>query len=316
MDDNHARHTLPVQQEKALLQKRDRRRTLLFRWATAASILFILALCVYGWLQPRPPRSKIYLQPASIGARMTRPDSTVINFRAPLVLPKAFLTQAGQYQFTTARGQYFWLVLPDHSTVWLNANSSLKYPSDFADSQRQVELVGEAYFEVHPDPKRPFTVLLPDEAKVKAHDAKFNIYAYTDDAGFLTSLIEGSAEMDAGRIDKVPLRPGQAASYWRLKELTLDTAVDPASALAWKNNVFVLDHKVIYPVLKDIGNWYDATIKDDKDAKYDTTHLSGIVPRTAPVTDLLKVIERQTHFRFTIDGNTITVIKSDDIPPK
>jgi len=292
MDEKHPRHTLPVQQEKAQLQKRDRQRTLLFRWATTASVIFILALCIYFWLH-RPPRSKNDLRPATLGATLT-----------------------GRYQFTTAKGQYYSLVLPDSTRVWLNANSSLTYPPNFTDSQRQVELTGEAYFEVHPDPKSPFIVLLPDEARVQTHEAKFDIYAYTDDAGFLTSLMAGSAEMDAGRIDKVPLKPGQAASYWRLKGLQLDSAADQQAVLDWKNNLFVLDHKPIYQLLKDITNWYDAVIIDDKDAKYDTTHLSGIVPRTAPVSTLLEAIESQSRLRFAIDGKTITIIKGDSTPQK
>ena len=159
-------------------------------------------------------------------------------------------------------------------------------------------------------------MLLPDEAKVKTQQAKFNIYAYNEDPGFLTSVAEGDAEMDAGLIYKVPLRPGQAASYWRLKELTLDSAVDLKWVLAWKNGLFVFDHEMISYALQQIERWYDARIIDDTGGRYDTTCLIGTIPRTAPVQEVLELIERQSHLRFTIHENIITVTKSDSTSRK
>src|SRR6185503_11158431 len=143
---------------------RDKRRKLLFRWASAISFIGIIALSLYYWLHSRKDKD--------------------------------------QYHIITTTGSIRQLVLPDSTRVWLNTGSSLKY---HVDTPRQVGLIGEAYFEVRPDNQRPFIVLLPDEAKVKTHGAKFNIYAYTNDPGFLTSLVEGSAEMDAGTIEKLSL---------------------------------------------------------------------------------------------------------------
>jgi len=303
MDNPQIRHELPVQEEKAQLQKRDRQRTYLFGWATAASVIFISTLCIYFWQYRRPASALSQaqrfgndLRPGTTGATIEQPDST------------------GQNHVTTAKGQTWSLVLPDSTKVWLNAASSLKYPTVFTDSQRQVELTGEAYFEVHPDPKRLFIVLLPDEAKVKTNKGKFDIYAYTDESSFLTSLVTDSAEMDAGSIYRSPLKPGQAAGYWRLKELAPGSAIDLNWVLAWKNGLFILNYEMT--VMKDIERWYNAEIIYETGAQNDTTRFHGTVPRTAPVSELLKQMESQSRLRFTIHGNTITVSKLDSVSHK
>jgi hypothetical protein len=313
------RHSLPVEQEKALLQKKDRRRAFLFSCATAISLLFISTLCVFFWFQRTPdcalPRAQRYrddLPPATTGATLKLSDGATFILDDSLDYSKVANSSTGQYQLTTSNGQIFSAVLPDSTKVWLDAGSTLLYPAHFAGSQRTVQLKGEAYFEVHPDPQRLFNVSLLDEAIVKTHGAKFNIFAYADEPGFCTSVLSGSTEMDAGTIWKESLNSGQTVLYWRLKELYPPITTELNWAVGWKNNLFVLDHQDINTLMKDLERWYDARIIYEGDAQNDTTCFFGTMPRTVPVSKLLRLVESESHLRFTTEGHTIHVMKSTE----
>jgi hypothetical protein len=313
------RHLLHVEQEKALLQKRDRRRSLLFRWATVFSVLSIVLLCAWFWLRRTPADAYPQIQslandlrPATTGATLEQPDGVKFALYNPKEYPKAARSRRGQYRLTTRNGQIFSFTLPDSTRVWLDAGSCLIYPAVFTGSQRKVKLSGEAYFEVHPDPRRLFIVALADEAIVKTYRANFNIFAYADEPGFCTSVFKDSAEMDAGTIRKESIHPSQEVTYWRLKELFPPSTMNLKWTLAWKDNQFILDGIMIDNIMKDIERWYDAEIIYDEGTKNDTTRFAGTLPRTGQVSDVLKLVESQSKLRFSIKGHTIKVTKGDN----
>ena len=103
--------------------------------------------------------------------------------------------------------------LPDKSKVWLNAGSSLRYPSRFTGDERTVYLSGEGYFEVQSDRLHPFYVSVNEKMKVKAHGTKFNVKAYANDANITTTLTSGKVEVSTQSRPPQTLKPNEQLTY-------------------------------------------------------------------------------------------------------
>src|SRR5205085_8468031 len=111
---------------------------------------------------------------------------------------------------TTPRGRQFQLLLPDGTNVWLDAASSIRYPTAFTGNERNVEITGEAYFEVAKDPYRPFKVKIKDRLmEVEVLGTHFNINAYNNETCINTTLLEGSVKVSGS--GQVIIKPGQQA---------------------------------------------------------------------------------------------------------
>ena len=110
---------------------------------------------------------------------------------------------------TTPRGGQYTIILPDGSQVWLNAASSIRYPTFFSDSERRVELTGEAYFEIAHNAKKPFKVTF-NGLEVKVLGTHFNINSYNDEKTSNTTLIEGSVSLSKGDANVI-LKSGDQA---------------------------------------------------------------------------------------------------------
>src|SRR5690606_25962513 len=128
------------------------------------------------------------------------------------------------------------VTLPDGTKVWLNAASSLKYPVAFNDTERKVELTGEAYFEVAKDKNKPFKVLA-DKQEIKVLGTHFNVNAYTDEASIKTTLVEGRVQVGLRNTSTAHiLRPGQqselSGNTFKIHQVDVEEAID------WKNGHF------------------------------------------------------------------------------
>jgi len=309
-------YTLPVEEEKGALRMRDRKRSVVFRWASAAAVIIFVAIGGYYFWSSRSGRAPLSqaqrfsndLRPGGNGATLILADGSRIALHDSVAQYSAGTNTKGMRRITTARGETYSLVLADGTRVWLNSASTLTYPASFEGTERRVELSGEAFFEVRHDERKPFSIRLPDEAVVRDLGTRFNVRAYADEPGFRTTLVEGAVEMQAGAY-KVLLKPGEAADYWRLKELTLDSAANMKMDIAWKDNLFVLDHTTLQAVMSEIERWYNAKVVFDDAVKNDTTQFFGSLPRNVPVSELLKLLEATGHVHFAIEGNTITVMK-------
>ena len=154
---------------------------------------------------------------------------------------------------STPRGQIFKIVLPDGTKVWVNANSSLSYPSKFIGPERLVELHGEAYFEVSKNPDQPFIVKTTDQ-QVRVLGTHFNINAYDNALTTQTTLIEGKVEVQHQR-QKILLTPNQQANY---KGTALSKKnVDAAEYITWRDGYFTFHNAT---AMKSCNSWPDGTI--------------------------------------------------------
>lgn len=224
---------------------------------------------------------------------------------------------------TVPRGsQVVTLTLADGSRVWLNAESSVRYPVVFVGNERRVEIEGEAYFEVAKDKTKPFIVSIaypplegvarsagggPSPAgggglEIEVLGTQFNVNAYKDEVGIKTSLIEGSVKIIDSRLptaDSRILKPGEA--YLNEKVITTDIEQD----IAWKNGRFLFNGATIETILRQAARWYDVTI--EYKGKLPQVNYMGDVSRQENISELLKILEQTGTILFTIEGKKVIV---------
>ena len=150
----------------------------------------------------------------------------------------------------TLTGMEYTLALSDGSLVYLNAETSVKYPVVFGESERMVELDGEAYFEVAKDASRPFIVRM-NGVDVKVTGTSFNARAYRNEGKVVTTLIEGRVEVNGKAIV-----PGEQARY-EVGNGNLEVAkVDVEHFVAWKEGYFVFRNERLEDVMRTLARWY------------------------------------------------------------
>ncbi len=203
----------------------------------------------------------------------------------------------------TSRGHQYSLILPDGTKVWLNAASSLKYPTAFTGKIRTVKLSGEAYFEVVHDAGQPFRVVTSKQV-VKDIGTHFNVNAYPEDSVVKTTLLEGAVKVtltdnQASRL----LHPGEQA----VADQQINVRkVDVSAAVAWKNGQFIFRSTPVKSIMQQVARWYDVEViyKDDEVAD---RSVWGSVSRYAQVSEVLDMIELTGVAHFKIDGHKIIV---------
>ncbi|MFX1704021.1 FecR domain-containing protein [Chitinophaga sp. CC14] len=205
---------------------------------------------------------------------------------------------------STPRGGQYQLTLPDGTRVWLNAASSLHFPTAFTGNNRMVELTGEGYFEVAPLSGKPFLVKA-NGADITVLGTHFNIMAYTNENALAVTLLEGAVNVGRnGTIKK--LLPGQQARISNNNNITV-TGADVQEAVAWKNGFFIFDRADITTVMRQLERWYDIEVV------YEGTppqmRFGGGMQRSLPLSGILKILEKNGVL-FKIEGRKITVLRS------
>ena len=205
----------------------------------------------------------------------------------------------------TPNGGEFEVVLPDGTQVWLNAASTLKFPSRFAGLKRQVELTGEAYFEVAKNRKMPFSVITKN-TEVKVLGTHFNVMAYPEDQSTETTLLEGSVQLNSKQ-GTLLLKPGEQGRVNSQDDIT-NRKVNTEDIIAWKNGYFVFRKENIKSIMAKVARWYGAEIVYDGDLE--NVKLGGTVSRSENISELLSRLEMTGVINFKIEGKTIYVTKT------
>ncbi|SHM46865.1 FecR family protein [Chitinophaga jiangningensis] len=201
---------------------------------------------------------------------------------------------------STPRGRQFKLELPDGTKVWLNAASSLQYPTAFGDT-RQVTLTGEAYFEVAQQAQHPFEVIVNNE-KITVLGTSFNVKAYNDEAYVKTTLLQGSILVKPQQQPPTLLKPGEQAtlSNNQLHIRKVDTKED----VAWMSDLFYFSDTDISAVAHQLERWYDIEIDY---ASLPEARLYGQLPRSTPLPVLLRAIEKTSNIKFSLNNNRLSI---------
>jgi len=204
---------------------------------------------------------------------------------------------------TTPRGGQYHVVLPDGSHVWLNAASSIHFPTQFTGRERKVTVSGEAYFEVAKDRARPFVVKdLLNDVEVQVLGTHFNINTYKDQGDVKVTLLEGSVKVREGGLYEI-LKPGQQAEVNSVIKIMDD--VDIEEVMAWKNGSFQFNGETLESVMRQLERWYDVeTVYQNKDTN---KQFGGMISRNTNLSEVLKALElNDVHFK--IEGKKIIVL--------
>ncbi|NQX39305.1 FecR protein [Pedobacter steynii] len=208
---------------------------------------------------------------------------------------------------STAKGETFKVLLPDQSVVYLNAASTLRYPTTFKSRTREVTLSGEAYFEVAKNPDMPFHVVTGRQTTVVL-GTHFNLNSYPEETFLSTTLLEGKVKVTIDD-QQVILRPGQQSlsSNQQIKgaapEITVGR-VNTEDVIAWKNGWFSFQDADIKTIMNQLSRWYDIEVVYQD--KIPEGHYRGKVSRNVKISRVLKVLEA-SGINFKIEGKTIIV---------
>ncbi|MFA6275785.1 MAG: FecR domain-containing protein [Pedobacter sp.] len=321
-----------INSEPTIIQLPNRKR-IWSRIAVAASILVIasLGLYFYGSKYANDNQNQLAYQndiaPGKNGATLTLANGQKILIKDALAGNiatqsgvKISKTADGQiiYEITndnlgeiayntlsTTRGEQTQVRLPDGTLVFLNAESSLKYPTSFLKSnKRQVSLTGEGYFEVAKDKDHPFIVNSKGQ-NVEVLGTHFNINAYSDEPTIKTTLLEGSVMLSTS-LQKEILKPNEQAvmNGDRINIRTVDTE----EIVAWKNNEFLFKNDDFRTNMRKIARWYNVEVFYEGDAP-DKLRLGGFSSRSRNISEILKLMEKTGEVHFRIEGRKVHVSK-------
>ena len=307
----------------------------LYRYISAAAIVVILGIGAYFYIntlrQPKQIASS-NIRPGDSKAVLVMENGETIELDKNLKANEVFALNptiksitdgelvynkdaeggskpAGINILRTPKGGEYRVVLPDGTIAWLNSDSELKFPTSFDDASRQVELKGEAYFEVtsYSNKTWPFIVnTLHQEVQVLG--TKFNISAYQEDDFVKTALLEGKVRVLNKNSQKtVILKPGQEASLNKASSQLNVYFTEVEEAIAWKEGLFVFNNEDLYLAMKKIARWYDVDVVYKGDFK--DKEIWGTVSRNEDINSLFKTLEATGVATFKIEGRRVLVMR-------
>lgn len=223
--------------------------------------------------------------------------------------PEQVLPQQAQIityqQITVPHGQRTHIIMSDSSKIWLNAGTTLRYPSDFGVNNRQVMLNGEASFQVTPS-NIPFTVMV-DEVEITVLGTHFNVRNYSTDNDVETTLLEGSVRMQTPRNELI-MNPGEVATYQKDRQTTdVRKMPDVAHKLAWNNNQLIIDGERLEDIARTLERWYNVHVIITADHELKDLRYTGKFVYNENVQQVLKVISISTPIKYKIEGDAITI---------
>ena len=311
-------------------------------WRVAAAAVIILAAGIYFWFQygdthpvqaknvPGESRFKNDVLPGGDKATLTLANGTqiILDSAANGMLSQqgnsvVNKTRKGELKYevrgtkyevayntlSTPNGGQYQLVLPDGSKVWLNAASSIRYPTAFMGNERKVEITGEAYFEVTKNQGKPFKVYFSSPTgggHVEVLGTHFNINAYIDEATIKTTLLEGSVKVSKNAASAI-LKPGEQASISQSSNTIPVQTADVDEVVAWKNGRFEFNGNNIQSVMRQLGRWYD--IEVSYEGSMPEVNFMGGISRQENISEVLKMLEITKAVKFKIEGKKIIVTK-------
>ena len=313
------------------------------KWPAAAAIFIVFSVGIYFFIhkaqqtQLISETNKNKILPGGNKATLTLANGSKIDLndaKAGGVATQAQMritkTAAGQLVYTIANtnttspkatdklsyntietpvGGQYQVILSDGTRVWLNAASSLKYPTQFAANERKVELTGEGYFEVAKSRSKLFKVIT-DKQEIEVLGTHFNVNAYTDENAITTTLLEGSVKI-AAHLKNQPaqqsaiLKPGQQSILGNTGLAVQNVNVD--DVVAWKNGYFSFNED-FESIMRKLSRWYNIEVvyKIDKDPDL---MFGGKISRSKSINSVLNIIETTGNVHFKIEGRRITVTK-------
>jgi transmembrane sensor len=227
------------------------------------------------------------------GSTIRYSDGTAVSAVEQIQIATVTTPVAGQYQ----------VQLPDGSRAWLNASSSISYPTAFEGNERNIAITGEVFLEVFKNARQPFVVSAKNQ-RIEVLGTSFNVNSYADDGKLYTTLMEGSLKITCtGNNSSIVLRPGKQAIIAEDAAMTVRD-IDTDEVSSWKEGFYLIKNQPLSLFGRQIERWYDVDI--DMGSKGDI-QLSALVPRDVNLSEVLQAIELKAGLRFKIQGRRVTV---------
>ena len=322
----------------AAIDNEPRRRVIPMKWMWAAAAVFILAISIIVLQTNITTRSTkkteqvADLPPGKSGAILTLTNGTqlVLDSLGNGIIARdggsetvlhdgkliynvrsASSQEIGYNEMITPKGRNFRVELPDGTLVWLNAASSIRYPTAFTGDKREVTIKGEAYFEVMKNPSMPFVVHVDNRADIEVLGTHFNINAYSDEIVIKTTLLEGAvrltrnAERGTQNAESVTLKPGEQGLLTTNNKLQTTNKIDLEQVMAWKNGLFNFEGATLSEVMKQLERWYDIEVVYEKGIP--DIAFGGEMTKNISLAGLLLVLEK-SDIHFRIEGRKLVVL--------
>lgn len=207
----------------------------------------------------------------------------------------------------TPYGRQFQTTLSDGTRVWLNAGSSLRFPTVFTGGERRVEISGEGYFEVTRNPAMPFRVNVNNKTEIEVLGTDFNINAYDNEASINTTLLHGSVKVKTlvgTSPSAITILPGQQAQVTAGK-CNISNHIDLGKVMAWKNGVFNFNDATLEEVMRQLERWYNIEVVYEKGVP--DLEFVGKMGRDLSLLKVLRGLEMaEVHFR--LEGRRLIVM--------
>jgi transmembrane sensor len=246
----------------------------------------------------------IPLDSASNGTLARQGSTQIMNRNGALSYNSGAQSTEVMYNtVATPHGGQYQLTLADGSRVWLNAASSIRFPTAFTGRERTVEITGEAYFEIEEQADMPFRVKVHN-VEVNVLGTSFNIMAYQDEQVIKTTLVEGAVQLKHGASASI-LKPGLQASLSAKDDHFVIGQADMEQALAWKEGKFKFRNTNIRTIMRQLSRWYDIEVSYQGDMS--DIDLTGVISRREEAGKLLKALEATQRVQFEVNGNNVTV---------
>lgn len=327
MDDQSTRQVLNAimfADSEPALQIRSKRNWL--RMAAAAAVLTAVAITAWYYWPVRSGRMPVVktedVRPGGNKAQLTLADGSVVALDSNSTQTMqqgavAVKKQGGQLVYSatqhitqpvyntlrTPRGGQFKVQLPDGTQVWLNAASSLRYPTAFTGTDREVQVSGEAFFEVAKDAAHPFRVTVNKQHTIVVLGTSFNVNAYEDETLAKTTLLDGAVKVmfNSGTLQEVQLQPGQQAQVSSTEAtMQLVKNVNLEQEMAWRSNAFSFEGQTLEEIMKQISRWYDIEVVFR--GKVTGISFGGGMSRDVSLKEVLDFL-RDSRVHYTLESN-------------
>ncbi|MDE5988662.1 MAG: FecR domain-containing protein [Duncaniella sp.] len=329
------REMIPVERPMADMRRRiSRTRRLTAVRAIAASVTLLLTLAstfiIYIYVShpaadapmsvstatPQPAIDIAGIHPGTTHAKLTLASDTTLELSATDTICVASsilrsgscdINRPAELCLDVPRGAEFKIILEDSTQVWLNSESTLRYPEVFSPTERRVQVSGEAYFSVAKDENRPFYVETGEQT-VRVYGTEFNVRDYADAPCVYTTLERGSIAITRSGLNsgEVMLSAGHQACLSRSDNTLNLRVVNPAVITSWRHGRFVFEEQPLASIMRDLSRWYDFSY-EFADPQLEQIVFMGSIPRYADFATAISIIEKSGGLRFTTQGDKVVI---------
>ncbi|MCX6226242.1 MAG: FecR domain-containing protein [Bacteroidia bacterium] len=254
-----------------------------------------------------PDGSSIEFDAKETVIRQTASGKLLINSDTVTSFAQAKTMEASALnQVIIPYGKRSQVTLPDGSHIWLNSGSQLSYPPEFSGNSREVYLSGEAFFDITPDPQKPFFVITKD-IKIRVLGTRFNVFAYIEEQSTQTVLLEGKVTIgkNAFLAKTEVMEPGERVVYHKKNEEFIKDKVDVNYYTSWLYGYLIFENEPTPEVFKKLERYYNQTIILENGL--DNISFSGKLDLKEDIKDVLESITYTSSVKIIREGDCFKV---------